>query len=352
VLLTTIILTRNNAATMRACLDALARAPEEMEVLLVDNASTDETPAVARQYQSRFRRFEYRRSRRNVAYGAANNEAARGAAGDALLFLNDDVVVAPEAPGLLATAVMRSGAGIAGPKLLFPGGATIQHAGIRQMLWGYASNLGTSASRAEPALNRSGETFAVTGAMLAIRRSFFQHLGGFNERYHWGYEDVDLCLKARRTGTPVRYLSEIESVHAESTTLSRVRHAGDLRWNYGLYRRRWNHRLVPDERAALDRLRHDGVRRVVVFGTGLAARGLFRILTRSGIIVEAFTASRVNAVRFCARPLLPLDEIRRLRFDRLLVGSQHYFAVRHGLAGYDPAGTPLFPLAGRSDLLA
>ena len=139
---------------------------------------------------ARFRRFTYRRSPRNLGFAAANNRAAREPAGDALLFLNNDVQVTPGALSRLLEAVVDSGGGIAGPKLLFPE-ATIQHAGIRQMLWGYASNLGTGAPRDEPVLDRGGSIFAVTGAMLAVGRRVFQRVGGFDERYRWGYEDVD-----------------------------------------------------------------------------------------------------------------------------------------------------------------
>ena len=343
-LLTVIILARNQSVLTRACLDALACVPADLDVRLVDNASRDDTPSLAREYGARFRRFTYRRSPRNLGFAAANNRAAREPAGDALLFLNNDVQVAPGALSRLLEAVVDSGGGIAGPKLLFPE-ATIQHAGIRQMLWGYASNLGTGAPRDEPVLDRGGSIFAVTGAMLAVGCRVFQRVGGFDERYRWGYEDVDLCLKVHQAGADVRYVPEAESVHAESATLSTVRRPADLAWNYALYRRRWNHRLVPVEHAAIARLRRAGVRRVAVFGTGLAAGGLHRILLRSGIVVVGFTASTVDATRFRGLPVAPLTDLHRWRYDRLLVASQHYYAVRDRLSELDSTGRPMLPLA-------
>jgi hypothetical protein len=226
---------------------------------------------------------------------------------------------------------------------------TIQHAGMRQMLWGYVSNLGTLAPRDEPALNRAGEIFAVTGAMLALPRSLFARVGGFDERYRWGYEDVDLCLKARRAGAPVQYAPAAEAVHVESATLHEVRRPQDLARNYGLYRRKWNHLLVPNEQRAVARLQRQGVRRVVIFGTGLAARGLFRFLHRNEIIVEAFTASAPSTARFCGRPVVSLEQLPALRFDRLAVATQQYHALRERLAPLDPTGLPLFPTAEPSD---
>jgi GT2 family glycosyltransferase len=342
-LVSIIILAHNKSALTRACLDALVRAPGELEIVLVDNASTDDTPAVARRFERRLRRFHLRRSARNLPFAVANNRAVRDAQGDLLLFLNNDVIVAPDAPARLARAVGECDGGIVGPKLLFADQTSVQHAGMKQMLWGYASNLGTGGRPDDPPLNEGGEIFAVTGAMLAIGRALFERIGGFDERYRWGYEDVDLCLKARQAGALVCYAPEIDSIHAESATLGSTRRLDDLRTNYGLYRRRWNHVLVPAERAMLRRLQRERVRRVVIFGTGLAGRGLARILTRAGIDVVGFTASTVTAARYCGRPVASLEDVRQWRFDRLIVGSQHYFALRARLDAADPVGEALFP---------
>ena len=160
---------------------------------------------------------------------------------------------------------------------------------------------------------------------------------------------MDLCLKVHRAGADVRYVPDAESVHAESATLATVRRPADLAWNYALYRRRWNHRLVPAEQAAIDRLRRAGVRRVAVFGTGLAAVGLHRMLQRSGIVVVGFTASTVGATRFRGVPVAPLTDLPRWRYDRLLVASQHYYGVRTRLQELDSTGRPMLPVADVRD---
>ena len=71
--------------------------PADLDVRLVDNASRDDTPSLAREYAGRFRRFTYLRSPRNLGFAVANNRAAREPSGDVLLFLNNDVQVAPGA---------------------------------------------------------------------------------------------------------------------------------------------------------------------------------------------------------------------------------------------------------------
>lgn len=341
-LLSIVILAHDKSDLTRSCLEALTRVDHEIEVLVVDNASTDDTPAVVRAFDGRLP-LTVLRSETNRDFATANNAAADVARGETLLFLNNDVVVTPDAPGRLARAVEEAGGGVAGPKLLFPDG-TVQHAGMAQMLWGYASNLGTGGVPAEPALNRGGDVFAVTGAMLAIDRALFTRLRGFDSGYRWGYEDVDLCLAARQAGAPVRYVPGVTSTHVESATLASARKAADASANYARYRRRWNHVLVPGERRALAALRDAGVRRVVVFGAGLAARGLTRALRRGGIAIEAFTSTHAQGgERFLGRPVVPLEDVRRLTHDRLIVASQHYYALRDRLDAFDPTGAACFP---------
>lgn len=315
----------------------------------MDNASSDDTPSLRREFMGRFTRFVYHRNVRNLTFSAANNRAARTAGGRVLVFLNNDVVVDAGAVQRLVAAAETTG-GVAGAKLLFPGRNTFQHAGMKQMLWGYASNLGTSAPADHPLLNRAAPMWAVTGAMLGLPADLFHAVGGFDERFRWGYEDVDICLEVREAGAEVRFVPDATATHVESATLASVRRAADLSSNYALYRRKWNHRLVPNERAALARLTGSGVRRAVIFGTGLAASGLTRAFRRYGVEVAAFTETSPSRPRMLGRPVVPLDDVDRLEFDRLVVASQHFYALEEQLRPLDPTGQPLFPLAGPWDL--
>ena len=334
-LLTVIILARNQSMLTRACLDALACVPADLDVRLVDNASRDDTPALAREYAARFRRFTYRRSPRNLGFAVANNRAAREPSGDALLFLNNDVQVAPGALSRLLEAVVDSGGGIAGPKLLFPE-ATIQHAGIRQMLWGYASNLGTGAPRDEPALDRGGSIFAVTGAMLAVgrrriptgrrlRRALpvgLRRRGSLPEgapgrrgralRAGGGERPRGVGHAVRRSAGRPTSPGTTPSTGAGGTTAS-------CRPN-----------TPPSTGCAAPA--SDGSRSSALVSP---RAGLHRMLLRSGIVVVGFTASTVGATTFRGLPVAPLTDLHRWRYDRLLVASQHYYAVRDRLSELD-----------------
>ncbi len=73
------------------------------------------------------------------------------------------------------------------------------------------------------------------------------------------------------------------------------------------------------------------------------------MLLRNGIAVVGFTASTVGANTFGGLPVAPLTDLHRWRYDRLLVASQHFYAVRTRLRALDPTGRPMLPLADVGD---
>jgi hypothetical protein len=216
---------------------------------------------------------------------------------------------------------------------------------MSQMLWGFPSNYGVGALPSDPRIRQTAERFALTGAMMCLPRDLFWRVGGFDERYIWGYEDVDLCLKIRSAGRRVIYIPQASGVHVESATLKVVQNR-DQPGNYRVYRKTWNPLLLPPEQNYIGRLRSQGIRNVVVFGTGLAARGLYGILSENGIQIAGFTSSetREKGESFLDRPILPLAALREVTFDRLMVATQFFFAVESMIRDFDPLQAPIFPV--------
>jgi len=348
--LSVVVLAHNQSQMTRRCLQALAAALDgtDHEVLCVDNASTEDLGPL-RDEGTAFRRFALTRNNENLSFSSANNHAASSAAGDWLLFLNNDVEVGPSSIRALAEFVERHPeARVCGGRLIYPGGQRLQHAGIEQMLWGLVSNYGVGASTSDDRFRHDTERFAVTGAMLCIRRDVFERVGGFDESYAWGYEDVDLCLRARAAGLRVHYVAAAEGVHCESTTLRTKRRSADVDENYRVYRRKWDHILKPAESRYLGWMESSGIRRVVVFGTGSAGKALCETLDRAGVTVAGFTATAPDVAELRGRPVVPLAEVARLSHDRLVVGTQLYFEIEGLIRAADPAREPLFPVL-RSD---
>lgn len=161
------------------------------------------------------------------------NLAAEDTDADVLVFLNDDTVALPGWLDCLVGATESHG--IAGAHLIYPTGQT-QHSGV--FLRRDPQGRLEAYNRKRPA--PSGEVPAVTGACLAIRRDLWDELGGFDESYVNGYEDVDLCLRAREAGHSVGFCAESTVVHLESQSDPGLRFAHAAQ-NIALLQQRWGH---------------------------------------------------------------------------------------------------------------
>jgi hypothetical protein len=225
-----VVICSRNEHLARRCLRALDRgtAWREREVVLVEHGA-------------RMRLEEFRLTR--VPYDGPfnfarmNDLAVRAATGDWLVFLNDDVVpLSPDWMDRLAAHVARPEVGAAGATLLYPSGA-IQHAGIATgMMTGTGHpQRDTFGSPLWPWSAFTREVSAVTGACLAMRREVFERLGGFDEQFPVNFNDVDLCLRARREGLLVVHEPAAVLRHDECRT-----RAPGIRWHEReLWRRKW-----------------------------------------------------------------------------------------------------------------
>ncbi|MBM3270102.1 MAG: glycosyltransferase [Candidatus Sericytochromatia bacterium] len=245
------------------CLEALAESiPEDYsyEVVVVDNGSTDGTPDLLATLGGD---VQVLTNKTNLGFARACNQGARAAKGEWIVFLNNDTE--PRAGWLeemLALAEREDRVGVVGAKLLYPDG-TIQHAGVaftgkaegKFIVHGehfdkdvFIDLLPYHLYRKMPAdapyVNKVRDFQVVTGACLAIRRDLFEDVGGFDEAFHNGFEDVDLCLKALQRDQRVVYCPTAVVLHHESK--SEGRHDHDLP-NARLFHDRWSSFAVPDD---------------------------------------------------------------------------------------------------------
>jgi GT2 family glycosyltransferase len=213
----------NGRALIEACLDSLLRTlPEEfaVEIIVVDDASTDDTAAALRHWAARDARIRILRNRRNLGFVGTCNRGARAASGELLIFLNNDLVLLPGwLPPLLRLFQDFPNAGAVGGKLILPDG-TLQEAGGVVFCDGSAMNFGRGETDVEaPLYSFVREVDYCSGALLATPRSLFEELGGFDHEYQPGYyEDTDYCFKVRRQGRRVYYQPESAVVHREGGT--------------------------------------------------------------------------------------------------------------------------------------
>ncbi|GAC1593410.1 MAG: hypothetical protein NVS3B28_23320 [Candidatus Velthaea sp.] len=234
-------LTRQCLATLPPTLSGAG----EGEVIVVDNGSTPATASVL----AEFPWVRVIRNDANLGFAAACNQGARAASGRYVVHLNNDTQALD---GWLARMLARfdeADVGIVGAKLLFPND-TLQHVGVllapnrfgpegfgpHHFLWGAPKN-------ARGGLE-SKDFEVVTGACLVTPRELFLELGGFDERYWNGYEDVDYCLAVRARGLRVVYEATAVLYHYESQ--SGVQRKRRLMHNIRMLGDRWSRSVAPD----------------------------------------------------------------------------------------------------------
>ncbi len=233
----------NKVEYTRKCIEALAAtvdAGDPVEFVVVDNGSTDGTPAFLATLSGD---VVLVRNTGNLGFAAACNQGARVARGESILFLNNDTVPQPGWLRALVTAAEEENAAICGARLLYPDGR-VQHAGIAFDRRGVGYHIFNGLPKDDPAVSKRRPFQAVTAACMLVRRSLFEELGGFDEGYRNGFEDVDFCLRARQTGHRVLYAPESVVVHHEESTEGRKTHD---RENLERFLARWKGKVEPDD---------------------------------------------------------------------------------------------------------
>ncbi len=243
---TIIILNWNGKAYLEACLTALLdQTYKPQEILLADNASTDDSRALVRESFPTVKIIE---NERNLGYAGGNNAALRQVDSETAVLVNPDIVVARDwLENLLAPFAIDKTIGIVGSRLLYPGKERqLQHAG------GLITH-----PQAMPAhrgmyeedkgqFDELADVDFVTGAAIAVRREVLETAGLLDEGYFMYFEDADWCAKARRSGFRVVYAPRATAVHDESAIAVRGSASYLRRFHSGRWRYLLNH-FAPAE---------------------------------------------------------------------------------------------------------
>jgi GT2 family glycosyltransferase len=235
------------------CHDAWFIQNAELIYVLDDPKLADSFPALAEHLYRLYRLpFKWVWGGVNRGFSGANNLGADQATGKHLLFLNSDAF--PQQSGwlqpLLSVLDDHPEIGAVGPRLVLADGS-IQHAGMEFMrreelgIWiNHHPFMGL-----DPTLDPAHQLTmvpAITGACLAIRRSDFDRMGGWDTGYLIGdFEDSDLCLKLRAEGLEIAYLPTVQLTHLERQSF-KLLGQDDFRARVTIYnavrhQNRWQH---------------------------------------------------------------------------------------------------------------
>jgi len=193
-----------------------------VQTIVSDNASTDGSPDMV---ASEFPGVTLIRNGRNLGFARGNNVGAAAATGRYVLFLNNDMIVRPGALArLVATIDAHSEISAVGPKLI--GGDGKPQRNARALLTFPALLQRISFLKATGLFSRAykryrngsfdataaGVVGQLDGAALLVRRDQLQQLGGWDEGFEFGGEDIDLCKRLTAFG-PIYFEPAAEIEH-------------------------------------------------------------------------------------------------------------------------------------------
>jgi len=218
-----IIVSFNSRRDLEEALRSLTGPPPSVahEIVVVDNASTDATPAYVREHWPNVRLIV---SESNLGFAQANNLGIRSTGGDLVLLLNPDTIVTAAAVDRLVSVMSaRPEVAVVGPRIvdgrgrveLSFGAMITPWAELRQKILVRGNDRGVPAiaSLVERMTRRTRLVDWVSGACLLIRRTDLEAAGGFDPRFFMYAEDVDLCAAVRARGGAVLFTADTEVVH-------------------------------------------------------------------------------------------------------------------------------------------
>lgn len=181
---------------------------QAVELVIVDHNSTDNSLEICEYWAEKLPVKIIARDD-NYSFSESNNLAAKQTDAPLLLFLNNDITLCQDIIGELVELIQQDESlGMVGVKLLdivsdrslaFP---PTQHLGVQLYFYSHNEPFYPFEVRYAPQLlnvqSAPWKTPIVTGALMICRRQDFEAVGGFNEDYFYGYEDVDLCLCIRK----------------------------------------------------------------------------------------------------------------------------------------------------------
>ncbi len=220
------MLTRDKLAYTRRCLESfLLSAHRPLEIVVVDNGSSDGTPDWLEGFRAQAVRarvgVRLQLNSGNSGCSTARNQGLGLCRGEIVAFLDNDTELRQRSwIARLLRALEETGAAVAGPKLLYPWAPhPIQCAGVVVTLGGRPVFLGRGESLDDPRFAARREVPALISACWLARRRALLEAGGFDEAFNpVQFEDFDLCYRLRGRGARVVYEPCAEVYHHESTT--------------------------------------------------------------------------------------------------------------------------------------
>lgn len=249
-----VVVAADSGPLLQRCIDSSLASDGCVEVVLVDNASTDGEVERAAAKHAADPRLRVVHNATNLGFGPACNRGAALASGDSLLFLNPDCEVRADTVTELRRILRDDvrigalGAAVCNPDGTLARGNRRRDPTLRRALASFSGlarceNRWPALAGVEmPPATRNDDVEnveAISGACMMLSRAVFERVGGFDEAYFLHVEDLDLCRRVRDAGLLVMIAHALRVVHAQGSSshgrplfVARHKHRG--MWRYFL----------------------------------------------------------------------------------------------------------------------
>ena len=201
--LSVIIVNYNTADFLGRCLTSVARQTDvDVEVIVVDNCSKDGSPSFVREH---FPWVRLMANDQNLGFSRANNQALKDCSGTYVYFLNPDTELRSGAfKNMVDFMESHPNIGLAGTQLVNPDGSPQSSVEIRYPGQRHAK---------DELKGLKGDIAWVMGSSMIARLEVLRGVDGFDEHYFLYGEDLDLCLRIRKSGWDIGYIPEAMVIH-------------------------------------------------------------------------------------------------------------------------------------------
>jgi GT2 family glycosyltransferase len=259
---TAVVVSFGGCVFTRLCLESMLSAPAlDLEVIVVDNNSRDETTGYLQQLAARDARVRLMLNSWNRGFAGAANQGFAAARGRTLLLLNNDTIVTPGAIARLSRHLEQPTLGLVGPV----SNTAATEAEIDAPYRTYGGLVDEAQSRAHA--HQVVDVEMLTMFCVALRRDVYDHVGPLDERFEIGlFEDDDYSLRVRQAGYRVAYAQDVLVHHfgeaAFGSLVSTGERAALFEANRQRFEQKWGkawrrdgHRPSPEYAALVERIR-------------------------------------------------------------------------------------------------
>jgi len=214
-LLSIIIPTWNTAKITNQCLLSIRKYlhSTDFEIIVFDNGSQDNTEKLI----STHKNIQYLKSDKNLGFSKANNLAANNAKGDFFLFLNSDMkLIDNSILKMIDYLKEHKNVGLIGPQFLntdySPQPSVFPPQTVINAFKEFWLNI-PSYSKFLPKNDIPQSVWSISGGAVLIKKNLYKQVGGWDEKYFFYYEDLDLCRKIRKLNMLIIYFPGSKIIH-------------------------------------------------------------------------------------------------------------------------------------------